>query len=230
MFSVTCRAILFDLDGVLIDSNELYEAHWRQWAQERSVSFAHIQKVHHGRPVPETIRIVAPHLDAVKEAEIYKDGLIHCSHWHHVRPYPGVFAMLKALPPDRWAIVTSAPRTVARKLAAQLTLPVPRVFIAGDDVSRGKPHPDPYLQAAQALDIEIQDCVVIEDAPAGITAANRAGAQVIALTTTNTPETLAAAEYVAPDLSCLTVTSSGEELRLFYAPTRDNAASTASSV
>lgn len=218
MFSLACKAVLFDLDGVLIDSNDLYEAHWRSWAEERGMPFKEILSVHHGRPIPETIRLVAPHLDAMHEAQVYKDGLIHCRYWHMVRPYAGAAKLLHSLPPRMWAIVTSAPKDIAMRHLTRMRLPVPDVLITGDDVVNGKPAPDPWLQASQDLGTAIHDCVVVEDAPAGITSAIQAGARVIALTTTNPPDLLQDADLIAPDLAALTVVLKSGCLQLAYPP------------
>ena len=229
-FSVTCRAILFDLDGVLIDSNDLYEAHWRLWAAERGVSFEHIQRVHHGRPIPQTIRTVAPHLDPVPEAQVYIDTLLDCGHWHRVTTYPRVAALLSSLPDGSWAIVTGAPRAVALRHLMRLKLPEPGVLVTGDDAIRGKPAPDPWRHAAQGLDVPISRCVVIEDAPAGVTSALRAGARVIALTTTNSADRLVDADFIVPELGALSVAHDSDSLRIDYPASSARAASTASRV
>lgn len=229
-FSVTCRAVLFDLDGVLIDSNDLYEAHWRSWAEDRGVSFDHIRRVHHGRPIPQTIRAVAPHLDPVREAQVYIDTLIARGQWHKVRPYRRVSELLSLLPDHTWAIVTSAPRAVAMKHLLGLNLPVPSVLISGDDAHRGKPAPDPWLHAARRLQVPIGRCVVIEDAPAGITSARRAGARVLALITTNEAVRLQEADYIATELGTLAITPLSRDLRIDYPFSAAIAASTASSV
>lgn len=227
VFSIACKAVLFDLDGVLIDSNDLYEAHWRSWAVERGVPFQDILRVHHGRPIPETIRQVAPHLDAMHEAQVYKDGLIHCTYWHMVRPYTGAASLLRSLPPRMWAIVTSAPKDIAMRHLTRMRLPVPAVLITGDDVDNGKPAPDPWLRASHDLGKAIHNCVAVEDAPAGIKSAKQAGARVIALTTTNPPDLLQGADLIAPDLAALSVEPKSGGLKITYAP---KAASSAASV
>ena len=229
-FFVTCQAILFDLDGVLIDSNDLYEAHWRTWASNRGVSFSRIQRVHHGRPIPETIRTVAPHLDPQREAQYYIDGLIRCGDWDQVRPYGGAAELLHTLPAHRWAIVTSAPREVAIKHLNKQQLPIPGVLVTGDDVSNGKPAPDPWWHAARELSVPITQCIVIEDAPAGIKSAKLAGAHVIALTTTNSPDRLLEANHLAPALETLVLTHTAERLQITYRPSAAKASSTAASV
>ncbi len=205
MPNLTCHALIFDLDGVLIDSNDIYEAHWCVWAEERNISCEHILAIHHGRPVEETIAEVAPHLDAHVEAQAYKNGLERGHYLDFVRAYAGAHDLLALLPYDRWAIATSAPRAFALSLLDQLELPRPRTFVSGEDVGAGKPQPFPFLRAAWSLKRDIKDCVVVEDAPAGITAARRAGARVIALSTTNPRERLREADFIVRELAELSV-------------------------
>ncbi|MCY4160191.1 MAG: HAD-IA family hydrolase [Bacteroidetes bacterium] len=211
---LTCDAILFDLDGVLIDSNHIYEKQWSIWAGKRGISYPHIQKIHHGRPVTETIRIVAPHLDPYEEAEAYRDGLLASNDLEHVHAFPGVASLLNNLPPSRWAIATSAPRPSALQMLRHVALPVPNVFISGDDIGRGKPAPYPYLRAAWGLNQQIDRCVVIEDAPAGIQSGQSAGAKVIAVQTTNHPNTLIKADLIIDTIADLHIEDAGTYLRI----------------
>lgn len=218
VITLTCDALLFDLDGVLIDSNDVYETHWEIWAKERRVSFEHILDVHHGRPVTETIRLVAPHLDPVVEAEAYRDGLAASNHLERVRLFPGVAALLEYLPPDRWAIVTSAPRTSALQMLRHVALPMPKMFISGDDIDRGKPAPDPYLRAAWGLNHQIDRCVVIEDAPAGIQSGQSAGARVIAVQTTNPSGSLKEADLIVNTIADLQIQHVDSHLKISCSP------------
>ncbi len=212
MLHLTCDAILFDLDGVLIDSNHVYEAHWEIWAQQRGISYSHILEVHHGRPVTETIQIVAPHLNPIAEAEAYRDQLLSSNHLKHVHPFPGVASLLHNLPSSRWAIATSAPRDSAMQMLFHADLPLPKVFVSGDDVGIGKPAPYPYLRAAWGLNHEIDRCVVIEDAPAGIRSGRVAGAHVIAVQTTNHSDTLFEAHTIINAISDLQIEHLGSHL------------------
>ncbi len=218
MLTLNCDAILFDLDGVLIDSNAVYEAQWIEWAGQRNVSREHILDVHHGRPVIETIRIVAPHLDAVAEAEFYRDSLLAGNFLEHVHSFPGVGSLLAGLPQDRWAIATSAPHESALRMLHHAALPIPKVFVSGDDIDRGKPAPDPYLQAARELQRKIEHCVVIEDAPAGVQSGQSAGAYVIAVQTTNTEESLKKADLIVNAMSDLWIEDMETCLQISCAP------------
>ncbi len=212
MHAQPCRALIFDLDGVLIDSNALYEQHWEIWAERNGVSFSDIAAVHHGRPISATIRAVAPHLNVPAQARAYKAGLEHTKSLDRVQIFPGVLALLDALPPASWAIATSAPRRFAMRLMRHLALPTPRVFITGDDVSVGKPHPLPYLSAAASLGISPSECVVVEDAPAGVASARAAGAFVLGVLTTNTAAALAQAHATVNAIRDITVRRSEHAL------------------
>lgn len=211
---LNCNALLFDLDGVLVDSNPVYETHWLIWAQERGVSYQHILEVHHGRPVTDTIRVVAPHLDPIAEAEAYRKSVIADNHLERVQSFLGVPTMLRELPPDRWAIVTSAPRAFALKTLHYLGLPTPNVFVSSEDIGVGKPAPYPYLRAAWGLNQSIEHCIVVEDAPAGIQSAKSAGARVIAVQTTNSPDALQEADFLVNEISDLAIGFNGSSLRV----------------
>ena len=213
---LTCEAILFDLDGVLIDSDPIYERHWQRWAARHDVSFEHILAIHHGRTAIETMRTVAPHLDAKEEARRFNAILSADMDLEGLVAYDGVARLLPQLPPNRWAIATSAPRPVALSRLEYLALPFPSVLVTADDVAHGKPAPDPYVQAAEGLGHDPARCLVIEDAPAGIAAAQAAGARVIALATTNIPDALGDADAVLARFIDLEITSETAGLRVSW--------------
>lgn len=185
-----CRAILFDLDGVLVDSTGYVEEQWRRWAVSKGLEAEPFLRVCHGRRALETIRLAAPHLDAEAEVAAFRpeeggDG-------GPIGPIEGAARLLEALPVGSWAVATSGPRTGATDRLRRAGLPSPSVLVCAEDVLRGKPSPDVYLMAAASLGLAPSDCIVIEDAPAGVEAARAAGMSVIALTTTHTPEALPA--------------------------------------
>jgi sugar-phosphatase len=188
MTELECDAILFDLDGVLIDSTSCIARHWEEWARQHGLQIAAVMEVAHGFRTVETIRLVAPHLDAEKEAERFTalevvdtDGVVATE---------GASSLLKGLPDDVWAIVTSASTDLAVARLGRAGLPIPQVLVSGDDVRQGKPAPEPYLTGARRLGKAVERCVVIEDAPAGVEAARAAGMRVIGVAATHSREEL----------------------------------------
>lgn len=210
----TCDAVLFDLDGVVINSDQVAERHWRIWTARHGVPFDRVWAIHHGRPTIETMRLVAPHVDAVAEARA-KEGA-EAEDREGVVLYDGALDLLRSLPRDRWGIVTSGTRRTVALRTAQLGLPDPAVAVTADDVARGKPAPDPYLLAAGRLGVPPSQCVAIEDAPAGIASARAAGARVIAVASTNPLPALAGAHAIVPRLAALTITVEGERLTISW--------------
>ena len=195
----TCGAILFDLDGVLVDSTSAVERVWRKWALEHHLDPQHVIEHAHGRRSIETIQMVAPELDAAQEnlrverMEIGdKEGVI---------ALPGASELMRYLPKGRFAIVTSATRELAEARLRYADLPAPERLITADDVSSGKPSPEPYLMGAALLGIVPADCLVIEDTPAGVQSARSAGMQVVALSTTYPAHELKAADAVVDSLA-----------------------------
>lgn len=191
-----CKAILFDLDGVLVDSTSYVEEQWRRWATAKGLRPEPFLRVCHGRRALETIRLAAPELDAEAEVAAFipdDQGWAGLS----LGPVKGASALLAQLPPGSWAVATSGIRVVAKDRLERAGLPVPAVLICAEDVLYGKPNPDVYLMAATGLGVRPEDCLVIEDAPAGIEAAKAAGMRVVALTTTHPAGELRADARVA---------------------------------
>jgi len=197
----TCKAFLFDLDGVLVDSTHSVARIWKKWAIDHDLDFGPVVAHAHGRRSIETIRQFAPGLDAeeenrnVENMEITdKDGIV---------AIPGAVEFLRRLPPNRFSIVTSATRPLARARLQYAGLPWPQNAVTAEDVVNGKPHPDPYLKGAALLNVGPADCVVFEDTPAGIRAGKGAGMRVVAFTTTRPAEELKAADVIVPSFDGL---------------------------
>ncbi len=191
--------MLFDLDGVLVDSTESVERHWTAWAQEHGLDVKKVRSMIHGRRTVEAVRAVAPHLDA--ETEASKLDARQATDTTDIVPLPGAAQVLERLALQRWAVVTSGSRELASSRLRSAGLPLPAVFVCAEDVSQGKPAPEGYLIAARTLEKAPGDCVVIEDAVAGIQAANSAGMRVIALTTTHLENELFGAHAYARSLT-----------------------------
>ena len=188
---VTACALLFDLDGVLIDSTPAVTRVWAQWAIEHGFEPEKTVREAHGRPSIETIRELLPGADAEAENTIVEEREIN--DLEGVIPLPGAVKLLTSLPLDRWAIVTSCTRDLARVRIQAAGLPVPPTIITSSDITNGKPHPEPYMKGAAALGFDAADCIAVEDVPAGIRSGLAAGARVIALRTTATEAELESA-------------------------------------
>ncbi len=204
MKTLSCSALLFDLDGVLVDSLEPVERQWTLWARRHHLDPAHVVRVAHGRPSIETIRELAPHLDAEAEDKLMEQAEI--SDRRGIRAIGGAADLLARIPPDRWAVVTSCSRQLATTRLGAAGLPVPPTMITSNDITRGKPDPEPYLKGAAALRFQPRECMVVEDAPPGVRAGKAAGMRVIAVPTTYRMEELAEADVLVKRLSDLRIT------------------------
>ena len=194
-----CGAVLFDLDGVLVDSTRHIEEQWRRWALTKGLPPEPFLRVCHGRRALETIRLAAPDLDAEAEIAAFvpesADPAV-------LEPIEGAARLLRTLPGGCWAVATSGSRKTATGRLRAAGLPIPGVLVCAEDVVRGKPSPDVYLMAAAKLGVPPGNCLVMEDAPAGIQAARSAGMRVIALTTTH-PSTALDADARASSLAAI---------------------------
>jgi sugar-phosphatase len=177
-----CGAVVFDLDGVLVDSARYIEDQWRRWAQSKGLAPEPFLRACHGRRALETIRLAAPELDAEAEIAAF---VPESADPGAMEPIEGAARLLRDLPAGTWAVATSGTRNSATGRLLAAGLPVPGVLVCAEDVLRGKPAPDVYLMAAVKLGVQPGRCLVVEDAPAGIQAARSAGMRVIALTTTH---------------------------------------------
>jgi sugar-phosphatase len=182
MMVIRCNALLFDLDGVLIDSTPAVARVWHAWAVEHGFDPEAVVRMAHGRPSRTTIHELLPNADfEVEDREVERreiadlEGMILL---------PGARELLNSLPPERWTIATSCTRPLAEVRLRAVGLPIPQTITTSSDVKVGKPDPEPYLKAAAKLGFAASDCIVIEDAPAGVRAGKAAGARVIAFLTT----------------------------------------------
>lgn len=212
MASFACQAILFDLDGVLVDSTPCVTRIWSAWAQEHGLDPEYVVHVAHGQRTIETVRTVAPKLDAQQETDRIEQREIDDT--DGLRVLPGAKELLAVLPPERFTIVTSGTRKLATKRLQVVGLPVPHKMITADDVTRGKPNPAPYLAGAAALGIEPKACLVFEDAPSGIRSAKSGGMTAVGVATTYRVGSLSEADLIIPSLEAVRVTiaPSGELL------------------
>lgn len=221
-----CEAILFDLDGVLVDSTVCIERHWKRWAQRHGVDLQEILTAAHGRRSIDTIRLIAPFLSAESEAQLLEQA--EAQDTEGLVTFPGAARLLAALHAQSWAVVTSGSRALATARLHAAGLPLPQVLLTAEDVTSGKPDPEGYLKAAQQLGVLAQHCVVIEDAPAGIQAARTALMPVIAVASTHSPTQLQDADAWIPSLEALSlsptsVSGSGQSASLTLRVTDERA-------
>src|ERR1700723_4309256 len=184
MTGIFCAGLLFDMDGVLVDSTPAVARVWTRWAARHGFDAAGVVHRAHGRPSTTTVRESLPNGDHLAENKEIERGEI--TGLDGVVPLPGALELLSALPRQRWTIVTSCSRRLAEVRLKTSGLPRPEVFVTSSDIQNGKPAPDPYLKGAEVLGFAPRDCVVVEDAPAGVRSGNAAGARVVALRTTMT--------------------------------------------
>ncbi|MEU4930936.1 HAD family hydrolase [Streptomyces yokosukanensis] len=211
--TIHAHALLFDNDGTLVSSLDSVERCWTRWAREYGITAEEFGRVPlHGRPAVEIVAdLLPPHLVPAAVARVEQLEVDDVPEGG-VRLLPGTRDLLDALPADRWAVVTSATRRLAEARLDAVGI-LPKTLIAADDITRGKPDPEPYLLAARQLGVDPAHCVVFEDAPAGLQAGRAAGMTTVALTTTHRAQELDA-DLVVRDLSALSalVTDSGVEI------------------
>ena len=207
-------AVLFDLDGTLVDSTPAVERSWRGWADQYGLAPG-AWRMAHGVPARQVLGslVAAAELDhqlaVLEQLEIADvDGVV---------ALPGAVAALAALPAGRAAVVTSGTRPLAHARIRHTGLPAPDVVVTASDVSVGKPHPEPYLLAARRLGADPRRCLVVEDAPAGITSARAAGCAVLAVTTTHPPAELDA-DAVVLDLAAVRLVADPDGVRVRFHP------------
>ena len=206
----SAKALLFDMDGVLIDSAPAVERVWRRWALAHNFDPDSVVAQAHGRRSIETIRAVAPHMDAAQE-NVHVEQM-EIDDREGVTALPGSVPLLQGLPQSLFAVVTSATRPLAIARLGYAGLALPGHMITADDVLHGKPSPEPYLKGAALLGVTAGDCLVFEDTPAGVAAARSAGMRVIALHTTYPAPAFAAADDIVASLADVKVESRGKTI------------------
>jgi len=199
MRTLECDGVLFDLDGVLVDSARVVVRTWHTWARTKGLDAERFTEIAHGRRPAETIRLIAPDLDA--ESEAAELERLEVNDTDGILQIEGALELLRSLPEGSWTVVTSGSRALASGRMRHVGLPLPERFVTADDVSNGKPHPEAYLKGAEILGASPETCVVIEDAPAGVQSAKAAGMRVVAVATTHRAEDLHEADVVLGALS-----------------------------
>lgn len=216
MISIQCGAVLFDMDGVLVDSTPAVARVWTSWALEHGLIPDVVVRRAHGRPSLATIIELLPHGDHdAEDREVERREIDDIA---DVVALPGALDLLQTIPEERWTVVTSASRRLAEVRLRAAGLPVPKHLVTASDLRRGKPFPDPYLRGAEILGVAPADCVVAEDAASGVRSAKAAGARVLGLLTTSSEEELliAGADWIAENLSALSLVPRGQTSSLAF--------------
>jgi sugar-phosphatase len=208
----TAKAFLFDVDGVLVDSTPSVARVWRRWALEHSLDPEAVIAHAHGRRSIETIRRFAPELDAEQE-NLYVENM-EITDKEGIIAIPGALELLRQLPADRFAVITSGTRALAKARLQYAGFSWPRHSVTAEDVVHGKPAPEPYLKGAALIGAAAGDCLVFEDTPAGIKSARAAGMPVIALSTTLLIQDLSGADAVLPSFEGVTAAVGNGTLQL----------------
>jgi mannitol-1-/sugar-/sorbitol-6-phosphatase len=213
MRELNCLAILFDLDGVLVDSGEKIQQHWTRWAQHHGIDPQAAVEAAHGRSSFLTVAFLAPHLDA--RAEAAKIEAEQGLDTNGMRRIEGAQELVASLRPGTWAIVTSGKRDTALARLQFAELPCPSVLITADDVTGMKPDPECYLEAAYRLAVPADRCLVVEDSLVGIQAARAAGMLVAGVAKTYPPDALVGSDLIAANLSDFVITEVHEPCRQY---------------
>ncbi len=216
MVKVEVRGVLFDMDGILVSSLGSVERSWITYGEMRGVDGATAIKAAHGKRAIDTIRLLRPDLDEQAELKLIED--IECADVDDIKVLEGVRELLDRLPVGHWTIVTSATYRLARLRLETAGLPVPKRFITADMVENGKPHPEPYLRGAALLGFAPEECLVIEDAPAGAQAGHAAGAKVLTTLFSHSHDELAAADWVVDSLQHVGVRATETGVELIFEP------------
>ena len=206
--TITVPGILFDMDGVLISSTGADERCWMRWARHHGMEGSFSLQSTHGRRAIDTLRDLRPDLDP--EPELRRLADYDAEDHSGLIILPGVQRLLASLPPDRWTIVTSATTRLIEERVRYAGLPLPSVLVSAEAVTNGKPHPEPYEAGARLLGLAPEDCLVIEDSPAGVASGKAAGCRVLAVLTSHAGEELAAADWQVRSLEQVTVTEAAD--------------------
>ncbi|HLH36928.1 MAG TPA: HAD-IA family hydrolase [Alloacidobacterium sp.] len=210
------RGILFDMDGVLVSSLGSVERSWEKWAQMRNVDVGLAIKTAHGQRAIETVRRLRPDLNDVEELKLIEE--IEIADKEDIQVLAGIPRILAALPQKYWTVVTSATEKLARARLGYAGLTVPERIVTADDVTHGKPNPEPYLKGAEILGLRPQDCLVIEDSSAGAVAGHAAGCKVLATLFSHTVESLTAADWLVQSLDHVSARLVEDSVELEFDP------------
>lgn len=210
--TLRCGAVLFDMDGTLVDSTRVVEHSWQWWAERHQIPLDAVLSFSHGRPTIATMEHFLPgcdHTEELREMARYEE-----THLEGVLATPGAMQVVRALQNHPWAIVTSAWRTLAEARVRAAGLPLPKVIVPVDEIGNGKPDPEGFLCAAERLGVPPQACIVFEDTRPGIDAGMNAGMQVVAISTTMPASQLGHRPLIR-DFHEVTIRPEGDRLNIY---------------
>lgn len=216
------RGILFDMDGVLVSSLGSVERSWETWARARGIDPDLAIRTAHGRRAIETVRLLRPDLNDLKELEWLEEMEVNDN--IGLETLGGVERILENLPQKYWTVVTSATERLARSRMEAGGIHVPDRIVSADRVTQGKPDPEPYRKGAELLGLRPDECLVIEDSASGAKAGHAAGCMVLATLYSHSPESLKEADWIVPSLEDVHVEVAGEALQVRFQPIARGAA------
>lgn len=216
----TAKGLLFDMDGVLISSIASATRCWKRWAKLYNVPNADNFVLPHGRPARDIVIMLRPDIDPDEGLRVIED--MEIEDVGDIEVLPGVRELLASLPPDRWTVVTSCTRRLLEARLRAAGLPEPPKLVSADDISRGKPDPEPYIRGAEALGLKPEDCIVVEDAVSGVESGIGAGCRVLAVLSSTPRTELKAATWIARSLAVVKVTADADGLQVKIPLARKN--------
>ncbi|PVZ96670.1 hypothetical protein BB558_007410 [Smittium angustum] len=188
--TLTADGLLFDLDGTLINTIKCVEKYWHIFSKEHGIDVKELLKFSHGVQTIDVLNKFLP--DNIENNHILvtrvEDNIVQDV--EGVEVVPGTKELLNSINNDSWGIVTSGTDALARKRLEQMNIPVPKHFFTANNTKRSKPNPDGYIACAQSIGVDPANCIVFEDAPAGIKAGLTAGCTVIGIISSHTEEQL----------------------------------------
>ncbi|MBL1417147.1 MAG: HAD-IA family hydrolase [Moritella sp.] len=199
----TCQGFIFDVDATLVNTTRVINNIWKIWASQKGIEFSEIYPHVHGRKIIETLTLVDPQYSNVDEEKAVKDIAVHAM--KSATEIEGALNFVKSIPKYSWAIATSGPRKVAETSLLASGFELPDSMVCAEDVTYGKPHPDPFILAAKSLGLDPQSCIAFEDSPVGIKSAKDAGCFTIALLTSHKKSDLALADLIVDSFSVLSI-------------------------
>ncbi|PSU70865.1 HAD-IA family hydrolase [Photobacterium phosphoreum] len=199
MNTITVRGFIFDVDATLVDTIAVIDEIWKEWSAVKKLNFTDVRPFVHGRKINETLAEINPKYNT--EDGVLEVKCIAVEKMKKAKAITGALKFVKQIPNEMWSIATSGPRQVAVTSLKASGFSLPEVMVCGEDVTQGKPHPEPFLTAAKQLNLLPKQCVAFEDSPVGIRSALEAGCFTIALTTSHAKHELEEANVIIDDFA-----------------------------